>query len=55
MTWPGSLPFSLKYAVSGTLNHISPLSSTYAMSVCPSPHANAPSAPDVFVWESPPT
>ncbi len=35
--------------VSGTLNHICPFNRTYAISVCPNPHANDPSAPVVLV------
>ena len=49
------LPSILKSIVSGTLNQILPFNKTYATSVWPIPVANAPIAPVVFVWESPPT
>ena len=55
ITCSGSFPFILKYKVSGTLNQIFPFNNTYAISVCPKPHANAPRVPVVLVCESPPT
>ncbi|OPZ68468.1 MAG: hypothetical protein BWY81_00835 [Firmicutes bacterium ADurb.Bin467] len=49
-----SLPLRLTRIASGTLNHAVPVAMPAAMSVEPTPVANAPSAPCVQVWLSAP-